>query len=355
MTVLDHNPTPPVVRDPVANPWPQWTRVHRKSPAHEEGVVESWATQTVCFVGDEQGRVTHVRVRTVERTFDETGLRSFRPVEGSERDLPADLVLLATGFVGHRRGRPARRGRGRRGRRARHRRGRRPLGDQRRRRLRLRRRDPGREPRGVGHRRRAGLRGRRRRRRPRQHPAARPRGPARPLAVRRPGRPGRAVPGPRAAGRARRQPGRAGADRRAPRRPAGLPAALAAPAAGPAEHRALAGVLLVSGVGHLVRPAPFDSIVPRWLPPSRRFWTVASGLAEIGIGLLLVRPQTRRAGGLAAAGLFVAVFPGNLWMAWLWRRKPLAVPWSGRSPRLPLQLPLVAWGLRVARAAAPRG
>ncbi|MGJ7441286.1 glutamate synthase subunit beta [Aquipuribacter sp. MA13-6] len=100
VTVLDHNPTPPVVRDHVSNPWPQWTRVHRKSPAHEEGVVESWATQTVRFVGDESGRVTHVRVRTVERTFDENGLRSFTPVEGSERDLPADLVLLATGFIG---------------------------------------------------------------------------------------------------------------------------------------------------------------------------------------------------------------------------------------------------------------
>ncbi len=100
VTVLDHNPTPPVVRDPLANPWPQWTRIHRKSPAHEEGVEESWATQTVCFVGDGTGRVTHVRVRTVERRFDESGVRSFHPVEGSERDLPADLVLLATGFVG---------------------------------------------------------------------------------------------------------------------------------------------------------------------------------------------------------------------------------------------------------------
>lgn len=126
------------------------------------------------------------------------------------------------------------------------------------------------------------------------------------------------------------------------------------PAAGPAEHRALAGMLLVSGVGHLVRPRPFDSIVPRWLPPSRRFWTVVSGLAEIVTGLLLVRPQTRRAGGLAAAGLFVAVFPANVWMAWLWRHKPW--PYVVASlVRLPLQVPLVAWGLRVARAAAPRG
>jgi uncharacterized membrane protein len=125
-------------------------------------------------------------------------------------------------------------------------------------------------------------------------------------------------------------------------------------AAGPGEHRALAAVLLGSGLTHLVRPRVFDSIVPRWLPPSRRFWTVVSGLAEIGVGLALVDPRTRRAGGYAAAGLFVAVFPANVWMAWLWRRKPW--PYRlGALARLPLQVPLVAWGLRVARAAAPRG
>ena len=136
-------------------------------------------------------------------------------------------------------------------------------------------------------------------------------------------------------------------------RPA-LPAPPGLPPPGPGEHLPLAAALLGSGVAHLVRPAPFDSIVPRWLPPSRRFWTVGSGLAEVATGLLLLRPQTRRAGGLAAAGLFVAVFPANVWMAWLWRHKP----WPYRVAaiaRLPLQVPLVAWGLRVARAAAPRG
>lgn len=122
----------------------------------------------------------------------------------------------------------------------------------------------------------------------------------------------------------------------------------------PAEHRALAAVLLGSGLLHLLRPRAFDSIVPRWLPPSRRFWTVASGLAELGIGAAVADPRTRRAGGFAAAGLFVAVFPANVWMVWLWRRKPLAYR-VGVLARLPLQLPLVAWGLRVARSATPRG
>jgi glutamate synthase (NADPH/NADH) small chain len=103
VTVLDHNPTPPAVRDALANPWPQWARTHKKSPAHEEGVVESWATQTVSFQageGENAGRVRAVRVREVVRRFDASGRRFFESVPGSERDLPADLVLLATGFVG---------------------------------------------------------------------------------------------------------------------------------------------------------------------------------------------------------------------------------------------------------------
>ena len=133
-----------------------------------------------------------------------------------------------------------------------------------------------------------------------------------------------------------------------------LPAALTVPPTGPTEHLPLAAVLLGSGVLHLVQPRFFDSIVPRWLPPSRRFWTVVSGLAEIATASLLLRPETRRAGGAAAAGLFAAVFPANLWMVRLWWHKPW--PYRvGAVVRLPLQLPLIAWGLRIARAAAPRG
>lgn len=124
--------------------------------------------------------------------------------------------------------------------------------------------------------------------------------------------------------------------------------------ADPAEHRALSALLLGSGLMHLVRPRVFDSIVPRWLPGSRRTWTLGSGVVELAVGLAVADPRTRRLGGLAAAGLFVAVFPANVWMAWLWRRKPWPMRVAALA-RLPLQVPLVAWGLRVAHAAAPRG
>ena len=120
----------------------------------------------------------------------------------------------------------------------------------------------------------------------------------------------------------------------------------------PAEHRALAALLVLGGVGHFVAPRVYDSIVPRALPGRRRSWTVASGVAEVAAGLAVANPGTRRAGGLAAAAVFAGVFPANVHMAWQWRHR--AWPYRVAAlARLPLQAPLVAWGLRVA-SAAPR-
>lgn len=119
----------------------------------------------------------------------------------------------------------------------------------------------------------------------------------------------------------------------------------------PAEHRALAILLVAAGVGHLAAPRVYAGIVPRWLPGTRRSWVLASGVVQIAVGAAVAEPRTRRMGGLAAAALFVGVFPANLHMAWLWRRRP----WPYRIAvlaRLPLQIPLVAWGLRVANSAA---
>ncbi len=97
---------------------------------------------------------------------------------------------------------------------------------------------------------------------------------------------------------------------------------------------------------HFLVPKPYDALVPRQIPGSPRFWTLASGVAEIGVGVAVAVPRSRRVGGLAAAGLFAAVFPANVKMA---------IDWSDRSPReraiaygrLPLQIPLVLWALKV--------
>ncbi|MFI5490918.1 hypothetical protein [Actinoplanes sp. NPDC051859] len=114
--------------------------------------------------------------------------------------------------------------------------------------------------------------------------------------------------------------------------------------------RALAGLLATTGVLHFAAPKPFDSIVPRALPGRPRTWTYLSGVAELAVAAAVAHPKTRRLGGLAAAGLFAAVFPANVKMAYDWRHAP-----AGRRAiaygRLPLQVPLVLWGLRVASSA----
>lgn len=115
----------------------------------------------------------------------------------------------------------------------------------------------------------------------------------------------------------------------------------------------LASLLAVAGIGHLVAPRVFDPIVPRSLPGHPRLYTLASGAAELMTAGLLASPSTRRAGGAAAAALFVAVFPANIRMTAddLTRRRPVARRVVSVA-RLPLQAPLVLGALAVARHAA---
>ncbi|MBU8859267.1 MULTISPECIES: hypothetical protein [unclassified Micromonospora] len=115
------------------------------------------------------------------------------------------------------------------------------------------------------------------------------------------------------------------------------------------EALALAGLLATAGVTHLVRPGLYDPIVPRALPGPARFWTYASGAAELAVAAAVAHPATRRRGGLAAAALFVAVLPANVQMAWDWRRRRPARRAIAYG-RLPMQVPLIWWALRVARS-----
>jgi uncharacterized membrane protein len=114
------------------------------------------------------------------------------------------------------------------------------------------------------------------------------------------------------------------------------------------DARALAGLLATTGVLHFVAPKPFDSIVPRSLPGSRRTWTLLSGATELAVAAAVAHPRTRKAGGLAAAALFVAVFPANVKMAYDWRTASPAKRAIAYG-RLPLQVPLILWACRVAR------
>lgn len=108
--------------------------------------------------------------------------------------------------------------------------------------------------------------------------------------------------------------------------------------------------VLGAGVTHFVNPTFFDAIVPPWMPFGARFWTIVSGIAEVIIGIGLLRPSTRRKAALAAFVLFVAVYPANLYMAWDWRDRPMAEQLISIG-RLPFQFLFFAWALSVARNA----
>jgi uncharacterized membrane protein len=120
--------------------------------------------------------------------------------------------------------------------------------------------------------------------------------------------------------------------------------------ANPAPAYRLAALLLGSGVGHFLIPKPYDTIVPAELPGSQRFYTYASGVAELASGALLLSPLTRRVGALAAVAVFVGVFPANINLVRLWRDKPLAMR-LGAIARLPLQIPMITTALKVYRNA----
>jgi glutamate synthase (NADPH/NADH) small chain len=99
VTVLDHNPRP-APRAGLVNPvWPSAPSTRGVSPAHDEGVHEAWAREVVEFVGTDDGTLRAVVVEEVEIVRID-GRREFRPVPDSRTELPADLVLLAAGFVG---------------------------------------------------------------------------------------------------------------------------------------------------------------------------------------------------------------------------------------------------------------
>lgn len=120
--------------------------------------------------------------------------------------------------------------------------------------------------------------------------------------------------------------------------------------------RPLAAVLGGAGALHLYRPQVFVPLVPAWLG-SARAWVYGSGLLELACAAGLTSRTTRRAAATATALLFVGVFPGNLTMAADVLRSPRAgAPAKALVLlRLPLQVPLVAWALRVRRSADRRG
>lgn len=85
---------------PVHAPWPSYPTIFRTSTSHEEGCHRYWGIHTKAFLGDDEGRLRAVPVTDVTWETDVLGRRvAFQEIEGSEREIPCDMVLPALGFV----------------------------------------------------------------------------------------------------------------------------------------------------------------------------------------------------------------------------------------------------------------
>jgi glutamate synthase (NADPH) small chain len=91
-------PEPPRARNDLTNPWPTWPLILRSGSAHEEGGHRVFGASVQRFLADEEGRLRGVLVADVTLATD--GSFRLTPIPGSEREYPAELVLLAIGFAG---------------------------------------------------------------------------------------------------------------------------------------------------------------------------------------------------------------------------------------------------------------
>jgi len=94
VTTLAIGRRPPVER-PVTQPWPMDPQLFEVQSAHEEGGERTYLASTVEFLGNQNGELTGLVVAETEFV---DGAR--RPLAGSEKTLPADVVLLALGYTG---------------------------------------------------------------------------------------------------------------------------------------------------------------------------------------------------------------------------------------------------------------
>lgn len=94
ITQLEIMPMPPEARAS-NNPWPQWSLIYRTSSAHEEGGKRVFSVNTERFVDDGKGNVRALVLNEVQMVDGK-----FENIPGTTREIPADLVFLALGFVG---------------------------------------------------------------------------------------------------------------------------------------------------------------------------------------------------------------------------------------------------------------
>lgn len=99
VTQFELMPTPPEARTD-AMPWPTHPLLLKTTTSHEEGCDRFWSISTKEFLGDENGNLRTALVVDLEWEKDALGRSvKFREVEGSEREIPCELVTLAMGFL----------------------------------------------------------------------------------------------------------------------------------------------------------------------------------------------------------------------------------------------------------------
>ena len=106
VTQLEMMPKAPDVRSET-NPWPQWPLVCKTDYGQEEAIAvfghdpRIYTTTVKEFKKDKKGKLCKVVTIQLESKVDEaTGRRMMVPVEGTEKELPCELVLIAAGFLG---------------------------------------------------------------------------------------------------------------------------------------------------------------------------------------------------------------------------------------------------------------
>lgn len=96
ITQLEILPQPPAQENKLLT-WPNWPLKLRTTSSHEEGCARQWSVSTKSFSGA-QGKVKEIQLVRVEWVSDQ-GRFTMKEIPGSEFSLPADLILLALGFV----------------------------------------------------------------------------------------------------------------------------------------------------------------------------------------------------------------------------------------------------------------
>ncbi len=99
ITQFELLPKPPETRAPYM-PWPTYPMLLKTTTSHEEGVSRVWEVATKAFIGDENGNLKALQIVDLEWTSSADGRPAkFTEKEGSVREIPCELALLAMGFL----------------------------------------------------------------------------------------------------------------------------------------------------------------------------------------------------------------------------------------------------------------